>query len=204
MPIKNLKKDCPLKKFPSSGTLVILDLEYTSWRGSAKRKWSKRSERRDIVQIGLVKVNAKNFDVLEKICIYIRPEKSLCLSRYFILLTNIDKKILLKKGVSFRNAIKKMKRFIHGNSLVVFNGSDGEVLRENSKFRGVPFIFDPNHFFNFRPLLSKSLNLPENEIVSGNLPDLLKIKNKTKLHDALDDCLCIALSFKYLRSIKKI
>jgi inhibitor of KinA sporulation pathway (predicted exonuclease) len=204
LPIHNLKKDFPLKKFPSSGTLVIIDLEYTSWRGAAKRKWNKRSERREIVQIGLVKVNAKNFEVLEKNCVYVRPENSFRLSRYFTLLTRIDRKVLFKKGVSFKNAMKKMKKIIPRNSLVIFNGSDGEVLRENSKFRGVPFAFDPKHFFNFRPLLSKSLNLPENNLVSGNLPSLLKINNKAVSHDALKDCLCIASSFKHLRSIKKI
>ena len=204
MPIKNLKKDNPLKIFPCSGTLVIIDLEYTSWRGSARRKWNKRSERREIVQIGLVKVDAKNFEVIEKICLYVRPENSFRLSRYFVVLTKINRKVLLKKGISYRSAVKKMKKIIPSNSLVIFNGSDGEVLRENCKFKGVPFRFDPNLFFNFRPLLSRQLNLPESKLVSGNLPTLLKINKKTLLHDALNDCLSISSSLKYLRSRKKI
>ena len=204
MSIQNLKKDSLLKKFPLYGTLFIIDLEYTSWRGSANRKWNKRSEKREIVQIGLVKVDAKNFEVLEKNCLYVRPENFFCLSRYFILLTNINKKILLKKGISFKSAIKKMKKIIPENALVIFNGSDGEVLRENCKFKRVPFVFDVNYFFNFRPLLSKSLNLPEAKLMSGSLPSLLKINQKNIAHDALNDCLCIASSLKYLRSAKKI
>ena len=204
MPIQNLKKDNPLKIFPCSGTLVIIDLEYTSWRGSARRKWNKRSERREIVQIGLVKVNAKNFEVLEKTCLYVRPENSFRLSRYFVVLTKINRKVLLKKGISFRSAVKTMKKIIPSNSLVIFNGSDGEVLRENCKFKGVPFGFDLNLFLNFRPLLSRQLNLPESKLVSGNLPSLLKINKKTFLHDALNDCLSISSSLKYLRSTKKI
>lgn len=97
-----------------------------------------------------------------------------------------------------------MKKIIPSNSLVIFNGSDGEVLRENCKFKGVPFGFDLNLFLNFRPLLSRQLNLPESKLVSGNLPSLLKINKKTFLHDALNDCLSISSSLKYLRSTKKI
>ena len=41
-------------------TFIILDTEYTSWKGSQERNWSRKNEYKELVQIAAIKIKKKS------------------------------------------------------------------------------------------------------------------------------------------------
>ena len=51
---------------------AIIDLEWTSWKNSIQRNWSFSWEKREIIQIGTIKFNSKNY--VKKKNLIVRPK----------------------------------------------------------------------------------------------------------------------------------
>jgi hypothetical protein len=85
-----------------------------------------------------------------------------------------------------------MQALMSSVDMVVFNGYDGQILRENCALLGCDYPWHHVPAYNFRPLLSTVLNRPSDELVSSALPILAGVENLGKAHTALDDCRAIA------------
>ena len=199
-------KDSLFKKFPEQGSIVIFDLEFTSWVGTWERGWSEHWEHREIVQIGAVLVNIKsNFEIIKKFNCYVKPTINKTLSDYFIDLTGINQKILEEKGVSFPDAFSDFLNFQQNSKAIFSNGTDGEVLRENCKLNNISYTLDQDRVINLRSWIAKKVSSKVNRkyefIDSG---DLLKVltnnSDNEKQHDALYDAVNIAKTLKMLMS----
>ncbi len=205
MPLLGLRPDPVLPAWPVAGTVAILDLEFTAWEGSAGRKWSGAEEWREVVQIGMALADAGNaFAVREATEIMVRPLKSPQLSNYFIALTGIDQASLDREGIALAAAMPMVDRFLADVDMIIFNGSDGEVLRENCEFNGLPPPVAEHKMFNFRPLLARTLDRPANTLVSSDLPALAGISVSGRAHSAMHDCKSIAAAFGVWRRAGKL
>lgn len=193
MPILDLPLDPALLAWPRQGCIGILDLEFTAWDGSWSRGWSEPWEWREIVQVGLLSVDAsKGFIPLNGVEALIKPQRNPELSGYFQSLTGITQSRLIRDGGSLLDAINDMEPLISSCDMLIFNGYDGQIFRENCALLGCEFPWPHVPAYNFRPLLSTVLNRPPEELVSSVLPILAGVDNPGQAHTALDDCRAIA------------
>lgn len=196
MPKLELRADPLLTAWPASGLIGILDLEYTAWEGSAKRDWSEPWEWREIVQIGLVVADAGNaFKVRDEIEIFVQPVRNPLLSGYFTALTGITQDYLERVAKPFGEAMRDLAGVSAPAEAIIFNGTDGEILRENCVMRGISSPWPAKETLNFHPLLVRTLGRPSNEVISSQLPALAGIYVSGKVHSALHDCRAIAAAF---------
>ena len=205
MPVLGLIPDKPLESWPLTGRIGILDLEFTSWDGSWQRGWSEPWEWREIVQIGILIVDVgKAFSKIEGKEVMVIPQRNPVLSTYFQRLTGITQAELHSKGVDFESAVSEIQPYLKKLDVLIFNGQDGQILRENCSFNGVKFPWKSLKMFNFRPLLAKSLGLSQGDLISSTLPTLAGLTNFGKAHTALDDCNAIAIALAIWRKEGKI
>ena len=196
MPVLDLPFDASLPKWPNNGLVAILDLEFTTWDGSLQRSWSEPWEWREIVQIGMVLVDAGNsFSICDEFEILVQPQRNPILSEYFIALTGITQKQIEEEAVPFDKALAALVPFGDAADLIMFNGYDGQILQENCSFHAAALSWSVGRMFNFRPLLSRTLGRTINELVSSDLPSLAGVTLSGRCHSALHDCRAIAASF---------
>ena len=194
--------------FPSNGRIIIFDLEFTSWKGSLQRNWSKIGEHREIVQIGAVLVDLdSNFKVIDQFNCLVKPNINKQLSDYFVELTGIDRSEVENFGNSFQKAYLKFLEFIGDSCVIYSNGNDGEVLLENCKLNKINYKLEEDKVINFRIWLaekvSEYLGKKYAVINSCDLMDVLtsKISNKQK-HNALDDAICLSEGIRILLNLR--
>lgn len=200
MPTLALTRDPPLDAWPHRGLVAILDLEFTAWEGSLARDWGGAEEWREIVQIGILLADAgAGFEVVDEYEVMVRPRRNPMLSGYFVGLTGITQARLDAEGLELSAALPGMASLAARAERMVFNGRDGEILRENCELAGVECPVPASHMFNFRPLLSRTLGRPPGELASSDLPKLAGITVDGRAHTALHDCRSIAASFSVWR-----
>lgn len=196
MPTLGLCADQTLTTWPHSGLVGILDLEFTAWEGSSQRGWSESWEWREIVQIGLLLADAgQAFSVCKEIEIAVRPLRNPVLSEYFISLTGITQAGLEKTVRPFDEAMTALVDLGAHAEAIIFNGADGEILRENCAMREIKSPWPEERMFNFRPLLARTLGRSSSELASSGLPGLAGIVVPGRAHSALHDCRAIAAAF---------
>jgi len=196
MPTLGLRADPQLTAWPASGLVGILDLEFTAWEGSSQRDWSELWEWREIVQIGLVLADAgKAFAMRDEIEITVQPLRNPVLSDYFTVLTGITQAGLEKTARPFDKTMAALAAVGAPAEVIIFNGADGEILRENCVMRDIAPPWSEERMFNFRPLLARTLGRPLSELASSDLPALAGIKVPGRAHSALHDCRAIAAAF---------
>ncbi len=200
MPTLELPADSALPKWPRVGPVAILDLEYTAWEGSVARSWSEPWEWREIVQIGALTVDAPRFTPRDELEILVKPQRNPSLSDYFQKLTGITQADVDAEGVTFVAALEKLVSFLAAVEIVMFNGYDGRILRENCAFNGVAFPLAAERMFDFRSLLASTLSLPLQALVSSRLPKLAGIEVNGCAHSGLHDCRAIAASLGHWRA----
>ncbi|CAN1593665.1 Exonuclease, RNase T/DNA polymerase III [Candidatus Pelagibacterales bacterium] len=185
--------------------LSIIDLEWTSWKGSIERNWQLSWEHREIIQIGSIKFRkfeneSNNFT---KINFTIKPEINKHLSIYFQKLTKLTQQKINEKGKSFSSINKDLNIFFKDSEFILCNGLDKEVLIENFKLKKIVFPEFLKKIINIRPFLSIYLNKKEEEIISSKINEDFKFKNKNRHHDALFDCLNIFKSLSKIANADK-
>lgn len=196
MPILRLRTDPTLTMWPQSGLVGILDLEFTAWEGSCQRDWSEPWEWREIVQIGLLLADAsKGFSVCDEIEITVQPLRNPVLSDYFMALTGITQAGLEETARPFDDAMTALADVGAPAETIIFNGADGEILRENCAMREITPPWPQERTFNFRPLLARTLGRPSSDLASSELPALAGITVPGRAHSALHDCRAIAAAF---------
>jgi len=183
--------------------LAIIDMEYTSWKGSLERNWNFKWEKREIIQIGIVKFKSFGSKLLYK-KIYVKPKINKNLSVYFQKLTGISQSKLNDRGINFISAMNEINFFFKDTNFIFCNGLDKDVLLENFKIHNIKSKEFINKIYNIRPFLSKVLNTDENKIISSELNSFFNIKANISKHDALNDAISIYNCLNVIKKKKKI
>ena len=179
--------------------IIIYDLEFTSWEGSLKRKWSGEDEFKEIVQIGAVKVDMSNENkIVQTFEQLVKPKKNPILSHYFTNLTGINQIKLEKEGLAFIEAMGLFEDFIGNCRTLISNGLDMEVIQENCRLNSLKFAFEHIKFIDIRPLFIEALYIDDSELVSSDLPNILNINVNLEKHSALYDAYAIAYALEKL------
>ncbi len=182
---------------------AIIDLEFTSWKGSLERNWKLEWEKREIIQIGSVKFNSFNGNLKFK-NIYIKPKFNKNLSFYIQSLTKISQSTINEHGKDFKFAIQDMNLFFKDVKYIFCNGFDKEVFIENFEMHNLKKKKFLSNIYNIRPYLSKKLKIDEKEIISSELNNFFNFENISIKHNALNDSLNIFKCLKLLKSKNKL
>ncbi len=178
---------------------AIIDLEFTSWKGSFERDWKLSWEKREIIQIGAVKFNSFNGSLRYK-SIYIKPKFNKKLSFYIQNLTKINQNIINTQGKDFKNAIEDIDFFFRDVKYIFCNGLDKEIFIENfiiHKMNKKKFL---SNIFNLKPFLSKKLKINGEKIISSEINKFFNFKNISTKHNGLDDAINIFKCLKILNN----
>ncbi|MFF0729139.1 exonuclease domain-containing protein [Streptomyces sp. NPDC004134] len=185
-------------------SIIVFDLEFTTWPGAPERDWSAPGELREIVQIGALRLDA-DFAVTDEFEILVRPVVNPRLSPYFSELTGIDQETLDREGRDPAAALGDFLGFCAGRSVLSY-GNDMIVLGENvgwARARGeqVAHGFLANGFHNVRPWLN-TLAPQTASVNSGRLWQALGLSSPAAgaEHSALFDCHSIAAALRHLRA----
>jgi inhibitor of KinA sporulation pathway (predicted exonuclease) len=175
---------------------VLFDTEFTAWPGSMASRWLAPGEFREIVQIGAVKIDAKNLEPVAEFEILVRPRFNSILSDYFVALTGITNEAVKARGVDFRDAYNRFVEFVGRDQMGAF-GRDDLVLVENLDLYGINDARPLPRHRNIVPWLR------ENGIVTTGLhacdvAQVCGVKFDGRKHDALDDARSLALGVKAL------
>jgi len=181
--------------FPSAGTFVVFDMEWTSWEGAMERNWSGLNEHRELIQIGAVRIDANSLREIDSFSCLLKPVKNPILSDYISRLTGISNEEVRSKGLDFASGLDLFARFV-GSDMSFCNGGDGEVLKENfllNNLLPMPFIESCR---SIRPWLSSVIGLAPGSLMSCKLPSLLGLPDTFDAHDALGDARAIASAMR--------
>jgi inhibitor of KinA sporulation pathway (predicted exonuclease) len=188
-----------LRSLHPGETILIHDLEYTSWEGSLARRWSGEGEYRELVQIGAVKLDWS--DGLPEVASFERfslPEFNPVLSDYFTGLTGITNADLAREGRPFAEVIADFAAFANDSPIIAANGDDARCLIENCGWRGVDMPIAEDRTLNLRPLFMAHLDLPRAATVSSDLPGLFGLTMEGTAHTGLADARAIAMALRVL------
>jgi hypothetical protein len=184
--------------------IIIFDTEYTTWEGAQERKWLGANEYKEIIQIGALKVLWPEAQVIEDLCLTVKPKKNPILSRYCIDLTGISQEVLNTHGIEFQRALKIFCDFC-GNRPVISYGNDAGIIAENIILsRADPLSFYGRSSLSFINIKYWILAYNENlsKLTSGELWQKLgcnKPKNFKHKHYSLSDCYSILQAVKHLQ-----
>ena len=112
---------------------IIFDTEYTAWKETQKKGYNMVTQFPEIVQIGALKVD-KDFKIVDKLNMYIKPKINLELSEYFINLTKISQKRVDSNGISLVKALNLFYNFSKNNGKLLdlySYGNDYDILKKN-------------------------------------------------------------------------
>ena len=180
---------------------VVFDLEFTSWPGSNERNWSLPNEDREIIQIGAVKIETTgDMREVDSFQILVRPLKNPILSDYIVNLTEITQEKVEKEGILFPLALSRFINFIGEHPIdILSNGGDEEVIEENCQIHNIPFLSIFKKSTDLKIYFSEVLGISRKNCTSGMLPELFRLNNHEKQHDALGDARSISQALRYLR-----
>ncbi|MBB5937314.1 exonuclease domain-containing protein [Streptomyces zagrosensis] len=183
-------------------TLVLFDLEFTSWQGALERDWSAPGQLREIVQIGALRVR-EDLSVVEEYEVLVKPLVNPRLSTYFTGLTGIQQESVDRQGLPPAQALGEFLAFCRGQSVLSY-GNDMVVLGENvgwARSRGeeVKNGFLGANFLNIRPWLNAIAPATASSHV-GRLWRVLGLPKPVagEEHSALFDCYSFAAAIKHL------
>lgn len=177
-------------------TVVIFDLEYTTWEGALGRNWTGPNEFREVVQIGAVKLNAATLEEVAQFETFTRPTRNPILSDYFVQLTKITNERLARDGVSFEQGYADFLAFC-GPVLSWSYGRDASIITENLSLHGLERRMPPNEGQDITAWL-KSVGLDLTGINSGKLAAFVGAKWQGREHDGVDDARSIAAAVRVL------
>lgn len=178
----------------------ILDLEYTSWKGSLIRNWSLSFEQKHIIQLASLKFNNFKSENQKQINKFFRHKN---LSNYFQILTKINQRFINDHGENINNKLFDINNFFKDVRHIFCIGHDKKILELNEKYMNKKFTFK-DKIIDIRPYLAEKLRVSKDNVISSQLPRLLSIKNNNIPHNALGDVKCVFTSLKWLNDNKII
>lgn len=195
--IKYLSRKLDRDGFPKAGEVVIYDLEWTAWAGSAAANWSRPGEVREVIQIGAVIADAGDrFSEQGRLNLDVKPSLNPVLSDYIVALTGVTQQ-RVDAAASFADAMKIFSDFC-GDRPLYCNGNDGGVIEANATLIGEGPIFDPPRYHDAGAGLHDALDLKRRH-QTGDLLSLLGEEPVGPIHDALGDALTLRAALEILR-----
>ena len=182
--------------------LGIIDLEFSTWKGSQKKNWSLEWEKQEVINIGALKFD-KNFKKkLGEKSLFFKPKKK-NVSLYFQNLTSIYQSKVNSFKLLNEEDMKSLNFFFKDTKFILSNGIDKIILEndlKNKKIKKENFFFIKK-IVNIKPFISKILKVNLDKAVSSDLPKLAGVKENEvlKKHRAIDDVRAIFLSLKELK-----
>lgn len=181
-------------------TVVIYDLEWTSWPGFQDSNWVLPGKHREILQIGAVRLDvAGGFAELAAVDILVQPRINPRLSEFIVDLTGLTQARIDRDGVPFADALAGFTAFI-GDAALASWGSDGNVIAENCELWG---LAQPSCFaggLDIRTRVSMHFGFDGPRVSSSDLPNRLGFSIEGRAHDALFDARCVAAALARLRA----
>ncbi|MSP93892.1 MAG: exonuclease domain-containing protein [Alphaproteobacteria bacterium] len=174
---------------------VVFDLEFTAWEGSMRERWTRPGERKEVVQIGAVKLDAERLAVVDEFEMLVAPRINPVLSDYLVTLTGISNARLAERGVDFITALGAFLDFVGDAALWAF-GRDDLVLAENLKLYGWEAMALPK-YHNAVPWL----NAQGLDLTGKNACDVAQaagIAFDGQRHDALADAAGVVAGMVHL------
>ncbi len=181
----------------------ILDCEWLTWslKSNYNELYRKKKQKKEIIQIGILKTDIKKNKILSKKNIYIKPYFSKKVPKRIIKLTGISDKILKKKGVEFNIAYKQLIKFIKKHPTIT-NGGDEKVIKYNCSLNRINSKeLKSKKFYNYRNFLKRIIK--KKDLSTNNLIKIFNLKGFYSVHNALTDCLIIKNSIIQLKSTKR-
>lgn len=192
---------------------IIFDTEFTTWEGCIVHGWNDW-QKREIVQISALKVDADTLEVVGEFNAYVKPQINPVLSDYFVNLTGLTNQLIQEKGVPFEQMYWQFREFVgdlvcysHAWTSDLASIADGSVMRENLELLGLKDDNEPN-YANIVPWFRKMY--AENDINiktqnSGAIAKLLRHEDELASleldeHNAIYDCYSILLGIKHFNS----
>jgi inhibitor of KinA sporulation pathway (predicted exonuclease) len=167
--------------------IVILDTEYTSWKGCVKNGWNNRnSQYREIVQIAAVLVDVRTLELEDLFNELIRPQINPELSDYFISLTDIEQGNV-DTAQRFEPVMRSFLKWV-GTDPIYTWGEEVTVLEENIKLYESDIDINSDQFHDIR-LVFEEYGIPVDEYTSGTVSEFFNARPRTEnSHNALYDC----------------
>ncbi len=186
---------------PASEAIAVMDLEWTAWEGSHARNWSGPGEQMEILQIGAIRLhNDEELSEIDSLDVLVKPRINPELSDYIIDFTGITQARLDAEGMSFAEALKRLVAFLGDDTETVYSwGTDFKVIKENCQLNDISFPLEDGLFNNARELLSRTVDGALNDVYSSGLPEAMGFLAPGTAHRGIDDCYCIAETFRILR-----
>lgn len=181
-----------LCRFPKTGFVVVYDTEFTSWSHSLETGWKSPNQCREVFQFGALKINlSENWQIVDELCLLIKPTKNPELSDYICNLTGITNN-MMTQALSVGTAFEILRDFCTGCDYIISNGWDGCVVRETLTLGNANYNFSPEHGFpkdlDVRPFFCSVLDASITECNTCNLPQLTsKVFSGERPHNALCD-----------------
>ncbi|MEO3868885.1 3'-5' exonuclease [Nonomuraea sp. B12E4] len=183
-------------------TFVIFDLEFTSWPGALEQNWSAPGQRREIVQIGALRLR-EDFSIVEEYEALVRPVTNPILSAYFTELTGIEQEAVDQDGLPPATALDEFLGFCEDQTVLSY-GNDMVVLGENvgwarARDEEIKNSFLAARFLNIRPWLN-TIAPATASVNVGRLWQVLGLPKPAagREHSALFDCYSFAAAIKCL------
>jgi inhibitor of KinA sporulation pathway (predicted exonuclease) len=176
--------------------VLIFDTEFTAWSGSVAREWKGPGEYREIVQIGAVIINARDFGELATFSVLVKPVLNPVLSTYFEKLTRITNERVQREGLTFAQAATRFMDFAGARKSFCY-GRDDLIIAENAKLLGQSSTWSFAKSKNLRHWLTE-VGVPLSGIHSGELAAHVGSASQGVAHDALTDARSLAEAVRYL------
>lgn len=181
---------------PASGTLVVADLEYTSWEGALEGGWSEPGQFREVVQIGAVRLDAGNGCAeLADFSVLVQPSINPELSDYFTGLTGITNAAVARNGIEFATALDNFAAFV-GSDVVVSHGHDDAVIADECAFKEMANPLAGSDWRDVNPAIRK---ITGRRMPSSALPAHFGLAASESAHDALADARSLARVLAHLQ-----
>ncbi|AOR22658.1 3'-5' exonuclease [Clostridium taeniosporum] len=186
---------------------VIIDLEFNNLRNITKYKedfFKKYNELEDvdieneIIEIGAIKVD-NYMKQISKMRVYIKPTIFPIMNPIVTNITKITMDTLNKEGVTFKEAMDKLKLMIDDGDVICSWAKDdiAEIII-NSHYHNYTDLSWINEYLDLQEYSTKILGHKKAMGLKSAL-DELKVKvDSTKLHDALNDAEYTLLVFKHI------
>ena len=173
---------------------VIFDLEFTAWEGSRARGWSLPDEKREVIQIGAVKLDVADLQCVDEFEILVRPRFNAVLSDYITALTGITNEAMSLRGTDFVTAYRAFLEFADEAPLWAF-GRDDLIFKENIRLYGWEGVLSIPPYSNVIPWFAEG----GNDLTGKHASDVAEAAGTVfegRRHDALADARGVAAGMR--------
>lgn len=129
--------------------ILVIDLEATCWKETQNH-----TEKSEIIEIGIVDVDIRDFEINNKKSIYVKNEKAE-ISDFCSSLTGITQKIIDDKGVIFSDACEILKQEYDSENRIwlSYGDYDRNMFLKQCRLKSVKYPLSNKHI-NLKMLIS--------------------------------------------------